>query len=230
MKKIFLIIILAISIVLIKELIVSNFYATNTNTPNDTQSNIEEYDSLEIVNAFSTEKSDKFDEINGTEYRNTKYNFRINFPIGWTIDKGMTQNTVISATQLDSGKSISIQIMENSQVKLPERKKLTSEKKKELEEDLIQEFKVQNVTPYEIEIIDGYLNNFPAYIVSFKVMNRNGEEELEYQLTNYSTVVNGIQYQISFSMPTFLYTQEDKLMLRNVINSFRFELKYQYKK
>jgi len=186
-------------------------------------------DSTEIIDAFETDRSDTNEIIDGEIYRNTKYKFSIKFPQNWSIEKGQQQNVVVKAIQADSGKTITVVVMENKLVKMSEKPKLTDSLIKKMKEDLISDFAIQNVVPKNITINDGYLHNFPAHIMTFTVINKTGEEEFEYKIKNIQTVVNGIFYQLSFSSPTFLMTREDENLQRNVTNSFKFELKYQYK-
>ena len=58
-------------------------------------------------------KSSTDEEIIGSLYRNTKYNFRINFPNGWEIKDGDGQHIVKKATNQDSSINIGVTDVSN---------------------------------------------------------------------------------------------------------------------
>jgi len=61
---------------------------------------------------FPTDKSPEYAEIKDNLYRNTKYKFRIKFPVDWKILPGVGSNVVVKAVH--SGRTISVVVKQIS--------------------------------------------------------------------------------------------------------------------
>lgn len=182
----------------------------------------EKYQEWVENNPTSTEKSEANDEIEGSLYRNNKYNFRIRFIDNWTFRKGDSKSTVIKSVQADSGKTISVLVEDFPNFKLDNnilsQEELNQEKKR-----FVEHSKLQNVTPTNIEIHNGFLNNFPATIKTFNTIARSQTMELEYAHKQIHCISDGKLYNISISMPAVLFDAKENKRINRVIESFVFE-------
>ncbi len=88
---------------------------------------------------------------------------------------------------------------------------------------MIENFKIQNRTISDIEVINGYLSNFPALIVTSNQIEKSQEQEVAYYNKSISCVANGILYTVSLSMPSAFYNISEKERFDDFVANFKFE-------
>lgn len=168
------------------------------------------------------DKSDSTFEIAGSLYRNYKYSFRIRFPDSWQFYPGDGKNTVIKSGDQLLGKSISIMVAEFSDLKI-ETKEISDNELQKNKQNMIAILKAKNMKPIDLKVIKGYLNNFPAQIVTYKVLVKQQTKEVEYFIKIIHCINRGKMYSISLGMPSFRYDNEESKKIDTVIESFEFE-------
>jgi hypothetical protein len=195
---------------------------TNTITQTKAEAETDNYQKWAKDNPSSTDHSEANDEIDGSLYRNNRYKFRIRFIDNWTFRKGDSKSTVIKSVQADSGKSISVLVMDYPNHKL-ENNVLNQQKLNEQKKQLIEVLKLQNIVPTNFQIQNGYLNNFPATIATFNSIARSQTVELEYSHKQIHCINDGKLYNISISLPKAFMDNIERKRINRVIESFVFE-------
>lgn len=198
--------------------------ATTANTTKEVKNKtgIEQYQEWVDKNPTSTDKTASNDQIDGSLYRNNKYNFRIRFIEGWTFRKGDSKSTVIKSVKADSGKAISVIVEDFLNIEL-QNKALTQQELNDQKKQIIDVMKLQNIEPTNIEIQNGFLNNFPAIIITFNSIARSQTVEIEYAHKQIHCINDSKLYNISISMPDAFYDNNENKRLNRVIESFVFE-------
>jgi tetratricopeptide (TPR) repeat protein len=165
-----------------------------------------------------TDTSSKNDFIKGGFYINKKYKFRVHFIDSWKLDKGSDfDNVVVRSTQPDSGKTIGVIIIDYPNQKMKD--KILTEKEKQ---DIIESLKLQGITPTNFKVERGWLNNFPANIMTYNFIKRDDTYEIPFMVKQISCTTDGVMYSLSISMPSAFYTEEEENRIYKVIASFYF--------
>lgn len=170
----------------------------------------------------ATDRSDANEEIEGTLYRNNKYKFHVRFIEGWSFRKGDSKTAVIKSVQADSGKSITLLVEDYPDMKLKNRT-LNQQELSEQKLQFIEILKIQNIQPTNLKIENGYLNNFPALIITFNSIARSQTMEIEYAHKQIHCINDGRLYNIAVSMPNVLFDNKEIKRINRVIESFVFE-------
>jgi hypothetical protein len=194
----------------------------NTTTAKKEKTETEKYQEWVENNPTETDKSEVNDEIDGSLYRNNKYKFRMRFHENWTFRKGDGKSTVIKSVQADSGKSISVIIEDFPNFKL-QNKVLSQPELEERKQQFIEVMRLQNTVPTNLQMKNGYLNNFPATIITFNTIARSQDIELDYFHKQIHCIKDGKLYNISVSMPDAFFDSKENKRLYRVIESFVFE-------
>ncbi len=137
----------------------------------------------------------------------------------WEIRKGDSKLTVIKAVQPDSGKSFLVLVSDYPNFKLKEGE-ITD---KQLQEDKINAiaiFKSKNMTPQNYQVVKGYLNNFPASIATFTTEVKSQTDVLTYKYKHISCFKGGLLYNLTISMPSVFWTNDENKRINRVIESF----------
>jgi|694.fasta_scaffold113338_3 hypothetical protein len=182
-----------------------------------------EYKSWLKRNSIDTDKSDHTDSIQGSLYRNLKYKFRIRFPEAWSIVKGDGTANIIKAIQQDSGITYLVSVVEvkgQSIKPLPDLAK-DEEAYKEFIKALLKE---QNIESVDLRMEKYFLNNFPAVLSEFKIVNKTRDLEVEYLIKQVQCVYDGKIYGLTLSMPSVFHTEAESARFDAIVDSFVFEI------
>ena len=178
------------------------------------------------VQQATINKDQENDVWNGNVYRNFYYKFRVEFPKGWEYDKGSAKNTVARAVDRKIGATFSIVINHlGSSLDNPDdiTKNITPEK---LKEEMTKSFALQNIDAKNFKVENGYLNNFPAYLIKLNQLVRSGDREFIYLSKQVQCHVNYKVYVVSLNIPEEFYDDEMNKIYHRVIDSFKFEIAY----
>jgi hypothetical protein len=202
----------------------TNFDSGKNKKINDSLS-VEDYKEWLESKPIITDKEERNDSIQGSLYRNINYKFRIRFPENWEIIKGDGSAVVIKAVQLDSGMSYLITVMEvkgglaNSSI--GEFAVEDFEKQKSLQLKLLKE---QNIEPIQFSMKKYYLNNFPAVLWEYKIINKTRDQQLEYLVKQVQCKRGGLLYGITLSLPSIFYNRDEEERFNRIIDGFVFEI------
>ncbi len=83
--------------------------------------------------------------------------------------------------------------------------------------------KEKNMEPINLKVTKGYLNNFPAQIVTYEAIVRVQTKEVKYFMKVIQCINKGRIYSISLGMPSILYDNKESNKIDTVIESFIFE-------
>lgn len=174
-------------------------------------------------NPIKTNHDEKYIEFYENNYRNKKYKFRLTFVDNWEVVKGNKLSIVIGNVQRDSGKTISVGVLEYNEplkkfVPLSENGLMLY--KKFIEETI---YKVQNIEVDILQIKNGYFCNYPAIISISKEIKRTQNDKIEFYSKTISCIANGCLYTISFTEPYVLFNKYEDEVFDNFINNFKFE-------
>jgi hypothetical protein len=189
---------------------------------NDLQSEVDEYKK----SIPETNKDSGTDEWNDNVYRNKVYKFRVEFPKNWEFDKGTAKHTVARAINRNYVAVIAVTIMH-----LPDQPKnpnniIESTSAAEYKAEFNKLLALQNTKAENLNIKEGSLNNFPAYIIDFTHKASSGTQTEIFKTIQIQSYYNSIIYQVTLNIPTDKFDSEINLIFNRVLNSFNFELAY----
>lgn len=174
-----------------------------------------------------TDKSKANEEWNDEVYRNKKYQFRLQFPKQWEYDKGTSKNTLARALNREKGIAISVGVTH-----LPNNPKHPNDINKSIsasdfKTDLLKQLlKMQNTKAENFNIQDGFLNNFPAYILQFTSLQSSGTKSYEFLSKQVHCYYKSKIYVLAINLPTDEWTKEISIIFDGVVESFNFETVY----
>jgi len=173
-----------------------------------------------------TIKGSETEEWNDNVYRNKIYKFRVEFPKNWEFDKGTAKHTVARAINRNYVAVIAVTIMH-----LPDQPKnpnniIESTSAAEYKAEFNKLLSLQNTKAENLNIKEGSLNNFPAYIIDFTHKASSGTQTEIFKTIQIQSYYNSIIYQITLNVPTDKFDSEINLIFNRVLNSFNFELAY----
>lgn len=175
----------------------------------------------------SIDKSIENDEWTDELYRNKKYNFRVQFPKHWEYDRGTAKYTIARSINRLAAASIPVTIIDygnNSESKSDIFKAIPEE---EFELQFMNEiFALENTKAENIELEKGYLDNFPAYIISFTTRISAGNKSEIFYNKQVQCLKNNILYNLSIVIPKDEWTNSMAITFNRVIESFKFEDNY----
>ena len=82
----------------------------------------------------------------------------------------------------------------------------------------------QKRKPKNVEIKAGYLDNFPAQIITYNFIKKSQLMEIEYFIKEIHCIKDGKLYNISSSVPVMFYNEDEEKKIDKVIFSFVFTL------
>jgi hypothetical protein len=167
-----------------------------------------------------TDKSKLNETWDENIYRNSKYKFRVSFPKGWEYDNGTSKITLARA--LNREKAAVLLVGVKHIPKADEHTATDSEYKKQF----IELLSLQNVVPENIEVTDGYLNNFPAKFITLKSLEKIGTLEIMYISKQILCFIEDKQYGLTLNIPADEYDSEIVKLWNRYIGSFKFEFAY----
>lgn len=172
---------------------------------------------------LETDKSPANETWINNLYRNTKYKFRVEFPVGWEYSAGASKNILCKAINRVYGITISVTVIQYG-VKAPYPndiyKGITLE---DFQKDMEAQLAKQNVKISQIKISKGFVNNFNAYIYECTTTNKSVQMELEYYSKQFQTIANNTLYTITINLPVDFHNEETDLIFNRVVDSFKFE-------
>lgn len=174
-----------------------------------------------------TNKAQENNEWNGNVYRNRFYQFRVEFPKGWEYDNGTSKITLARALERSKSVAISVTVKHlPTQVKNPNN--IFESTANEDHEKLINKMlEIQNMKPVvNFKIEKGYLNNFPAYFISFSSETKSGTTIYKMYSKQIQCYCNSKIYQVNMNIPENMYDAQMETIYSRVYNSFNFEIAY----
>jgi hypothetical protein len=166
------------------------------------------------------------DEWKGNLYRNTLYKFRVELPKGWEQDKGAAKITLARALNREIGASIAIAVKHLPEISSNPNDITKAITKDELKNQFTELVGLQNVQFVELKIEDGYLNNFPAYLIEAKHVSSTGTEKITYLTKQIQCLNDSKIYQITLNIPVDFYNNKIDAIYKRVLQSFVFEIAY----
>jgi hypothetical protein len=167
------------------------------------------------------DKSPENDEISGQQYRNKKYKFRLDYPVGFEIVRGGAQHTVFKAAEKRLGAAFTITVMQYDDPNLARFNHEEGEYDLNYFRTMLME---QGINPVNMRLDKTFLINFPSYTMSYDYILRSQSYEIPYRMKQIQCVIDGGLYTIGVSMPQQSWTEEMEYAITTSINSFRFEL------
>ncbi|MFW9878804.1 MAG: hypothetical protein ACFFG0_37470 [Candidatus Thorarchaeota archaeon] len=140
-------------------------------------------------------------------YSNFKYGFAMDFPNNWSIDRGVSEHTIIRAGQMDSAISFSINVIElndmESDISIWT---LWDNKAMGLEENYRNALpKLVNSEIYNFNPRKVYISNREAIEIKFNYLVREVDTEYEMQCLFYSIYKIPFTYTIGIHVPKLFY-------------------------
>lgn len=162
------------------------------------------------------------DEWKSNFYRNTLYDFRIEFPKKWTYDKGSSDITLARA--MNGGLGATIEVSVSHLTEADEKNDIREIiSKDELIKEVVKLLGRQKISPQSEKIQDALLNNFPAYIAEFEQTQKVGTLEIICKTIQIQSVVKSVIYQITLNIPLDFFNAEIRELFQKTIESFVFE-------
>lgn len=160
-------------------------------------------------------------DSNTLVYSNFKYGFAMDFPNNWSIDRGVSEHTIIRAGQMDSAISFSINVIELSDMQSDigiwtlwdnEAMGLEASYKNMLPKLVNSE--IFNYKPRKV-----YVSNREAIEIRFNYLVREVDVEYEMQCLFYSIYMIPYTYTIGMHIPRVFY-DENPNRYNYMINNF----------
>lgn len=160
-------------------------------------------------------------DSNTLVYSNFKYGFAMDFPNNWSIDRGVSERTVIRAGQIDSAISFSINVIESSDMESDiSIWALWDNKDLGLEATFRNSLtKSVNSEIYNFNARKVYISNREAIQTKFNFLFKNVDVEYENQCLFYSIYRAPFTYTIALHVPKILYDQNPQ-RFNYMINNF----------
>lgn len=171
-----------------------------------------------------TDKSPANDVWNGSIYRNKKYGFRVQFPEGWEVDKGMSTNTVARAIHREYGITLSAAIQHLPVVvddKMDILKLYPKEEFKSLMNEVLAKTNKSSIK--ELDIQQGYLNNLPAYIITATYDLSSMDQTMTFIMRQVQCLRNSKFYNVQMVIPLDFYDDATEQLFRSFVDSYKFE-------
>ena len=161
-------------------------------------------------------------------YRNKFYRFRIEFPKGWEYDNGSSKTTLARSINRNIGATISVFVSHVAAQEMPSNPDniVLSVPLNSYIQNLDKSMALQNMKAEKLETDIGFLNNFPAYIISFITIHSSGKKSLKFLSKQIHCYQNGLLYQIALNIPIDYYSSDIELLYNRTIESFNFENSY----
>ncbi len=156
----------------------------------------------------------EFFDKNSRLYSNFKYNVSFKETYGWQIDGGAGEYTIYRATQIDSGYTFNISVIELG----GESSNIHELNLKENEQRTIEFLNSININPIDFYNKKTYLNNFPAIKSTYKSVNKLEDFEYDEYTIAYQIIRNGNLYTFTFVGPLFFFQENPT----RFIEYFRF--------
>lgn len=164
------------------------------------------------------------DEWKNNLYRNVLYKFRVELPKGWEQDKGAAKITLARALNREFGASIAIAVRHLHESSLNPNDITKTITKDELRNQFTELVGLQNVEFVDLKIEDGFLNNFPAYLIEGKHVSSTGSERITYLTKQIQCLYDSKIYQITLNIPIEFYNKKIDAIYKRVLQSFVFEI------
>lgn len=180
------------------------------------------------INVFepSLKEKDSKDEYLDTRtkiYSNFKYGFAVDFRDNWTIDRGVSKNTIIRSTQKDSAISFSINVIEVKKIKPAkgtwEFWDNNYDNFRSSQFELLSQMLNSKLSNYKNRKV--YIDNTPAIETTFNFRHKNIDLEFEIEMIIYSVMKGSFTYTISLSLPQLVYN-DNPLYFKSLISNFKF--------
>jgi hypothetical protein len=158
-------------------------------------------------------------------YRNTYYNFRVEFPKGWEYDTGASKRTLARCLNREIGATIAVLVSHIgiSETPLYPNYIVQSVPLAFYIDDFNKVLALQNIKADQLKTEIGTLNNFPAYIVSFTTLQSSGTQSYIFISRQINCYQNGLLYQIALNIPLDYYNSDTEILHERVESSFTFE-------
>jgi hypothetical protein len=173
-----------------------------------------------------TDKSPESSEWIGNIYRNHKYKFRIVFPIDWTFDNGTTRHTLARAMKVEDDAAISVLVQHISHKIANPDNIFENENEAQIMRGFEILFSQQKMQFEDVEIVRGYLNNFPAFIIKLKHVLLTRDREIIFQTLQIKSHYDSKIYQITLNVPVENYNNYYLNIFDTVVDNFNFEISY----
>jgi len=172
----------------------------------------------------SNSKGDFVDNLDSTTliYSNYKYGFAMDFPDNWSIDKGVSEHTIIRGYRKDSAISLSINIIELNDVNLKELNiwDLWDNKSIGLEDNYHQMLsKIGSSKTYNYATRKVNISNREGIEISFNYTVKEVDVSYEMQSIFYSMYVSPYTYTFALHVPKIFYDIEPD-RYKYMINDF----------
>ena len=158
-------------------------------------------------------ESEFYDEKTGV-YSNFKYLVSFKKPKGWASDFGSGQFTLFRTYQIDSGYTMSLNVVETD---LYPKKGFNAHElfdkvgKQSLIKNIMKAFESQEdwSKPKNFNVKKSYLNNNPVIKQTYQTMHKEGEFEFELTNINFQFVKSGNIITLSLIVPTFFFNEDE---------------------
>ena len=175
----------------------------------------------------ATSKNPKHDIWNINVYRNSFYNFRVEFPKRWEYDNGTSKITLARALKRDKGAAFSVSVSH-----LPDKPANPNDitesysSNSQFESYFNEALALQNTKAENFKIQKGKLNNFPAYLIEFTNVVSAGSRTYTYLSKQVQCYYDSKIYQVTLNLPVGEYDNEMNWIYDRVVSSFNFEIAY----
>ncbi len=182
---------------------------------------------------MSNSGSSKFEEFldkKTNSYSNYKYGFAIRFPMNWTINKGVSEHTIIKGIEADSLITVSVNVIElnfkkNEEIKSAwdlfdstrlQYEALLKSKGKTEANTIFENFDMKKIHLFNFEAIQTQME-YKIKQVDFEYINKN----ITYQLFKSPFI-----YTITLQVPKIIYEMKP-IYFNSLINKFTLVLRKQ---
>lgn len=184
-------------------------YLLKKTTNIETQEKNEE---IKFAPSLKEGKKDFVEYLDSTTliYSNFKYNIAIDFPDHWSIDKGVSEHTIIRGSYADSGLSLAINVIELEGFEMDDKtiwdlydqneQIWENEKQKLLQEATNEEL-------YSFNSRKVHLSNVEAIEYRFSRIFRQVDLEFEMQHVVYEFFYHNCTYSVGLQVPWFLFNE-----------------------
>lgn len=171
-----------------------------------------------------TDKNKVNDVWDDNVYRNKKYKFRVEFPIGWEYARGVSKTALASAELKEKAAVIVVVVSELSfSPKYPNNIFLSSPLES-FQKDFNEVLALKNQKATDLKLTEWKLNNFPAYFIEYKIKNSVGKNTTQYILKQAQCYYKSKIYTIGLTIPEQTWSEDISEAFSRVIQSFTFEL------
>ncbi len=159
----------------------------------------------EDVSLLETDKSPETSQVSGDMYRNTKYHFRIKFPVGWEIKQGDGLHIVQKATSGNSTISVIVQEFDLGGESFSSIKDAGSAK--EFIDTVVEGAKEKFSDVKIINYGETKIDNEPAYWVEYSAKSQVLDFNLEMTQLIYFIAKGNVMYSINAGTASNEYAQ-----------------------